>query len=71
MEYFKISFGSGTALDYVEYGRDEKKKFYCEVYLIEDAGKEEARGTRARRLMNTLKLRLWERNDVMKVGRVH
>ena len=53
MEYFKISFGSGTALNYVEYGRD--KKDYCEGYLIEDAGKEEARGTRAKRLMDTLK----------------
>ena len=50
---------------------ETKKRFYCEGYLIEDAGKEEARGTRARRLMNTLKLRLWDRNDVMKVGRVH
>ena len=54
MEYFKISFGSGKALNYVEYGRD-KKKICCEGYLIEDAGKEEARGTRARRLMDTLK----------------
>ena len=53
MEYFKISFGSGTALNYVEYGRD--KNICCEGYLIEDAGKEEARGTRARRLMDTLK----------------
>ena len=40
MEYFKISFGSGTALNYVEYGRD--KNICCEGYLIEDAGKEEA-----------------------------
>ena len=53
MEYFKISFGSGKALNYVEYGRD--KNICCEGYLIEDAGKEEARGTRARRLMDTLK----------------
>ena len=50
---FKISFGSGKALNYVEYGRD--KNICCEGYLIEDAGKEEARGTRARRLMDTLK----------------
>ena len=53
MECFKISFGSGKALNYVEYGRD-KKKICCERYLIEDAGKEEARGTRAKRFMDTL-----------------
>ena len=53
MECFKISFGSGTALNHVEYGMD--KKIYCEGYLIGDTGKEEARGTRARRLMDTLK----------------
>ena len=42
MEYFKIRFGSGKALNYVEYGRDKKKNICCEGYLIEDAGKEEA-----------------------------
>ena len=40
MECFKISFGSGTALNHVEYGR-YKKKIYCEGYLIGDAGKKE------------------------------
>ena len=49
---FKISFDSGKALNYVECGR---KIFCCGGYLIEDAGKEEARGTRAKRLMDTLK----------------
>ena len=44
MEYFKISFGSGKALNYVEYGR---KKICCGGYLIEDAGRKEARGTEA------------------------
>ena len=39
MECFKIRFGSGTALNHVEYGR--YKKIYCEGYVIGDAGKKE------------------------------
>ena len=40
MECFKIRFGSGTALNHVDYGR-YKKKIYCEGYVIGDAGKKE------------------------------
>ena len=68
MEYFKISFGSGKALNYVEYGRD-KKRFVVKAIWLK---------TRERRRREEQEQRdswtLWskdfeERNDVMKVGR--
>ena len=66
---FKISFGSGKALNYVEYGR---KKICCGGYLIEDAGRKEARGTRANGIQGHFGVKTFEeRNDIMKVGREH
>ena len=63
MEYFKISFGSGKALNYVEYGRD--KNICCEGYLIEDAGKEEAEEQEQRDSWTLWSKDFEERNDVM------
>ena len=50
----------------------EKKIFCCGGYLIEDAGRKEARGTRANGIQGHFGVKTFEeRNDIMKVGRVH
>ena len=50
----------------------ETKKIYCEGYLIEDAGRKEARGTRANGTQGHFGVKTFEeRNDIMNLGREH
>ena len=67
MEYFKDKFRFRES---PELCRIWEKNICCGGYLIEDAGRKEARGTRANGIKGHFGVKTFEeRNDIMNLGR--